>query len=137
MYKRQVIKLSGKESISAQTAPGNINKRKSSNRITYNNFLISLIYWLILEAQDVYKRQGIGGYVRATAEYDFGGIVKDVDFYPAPVSYTHLDVYKRQVYTTLGIVAKRIERDAARRFGFILSADHLNSLCLLYTSRCV
>lgn len=26
---------------------------------------------------------GLGGYVRATAEYDFGGIVKDVDFYPA------------------------------------------------------
>lgn len=26
---------------------------------------------------------GIGGYVRATAEYDFGGIVKDVDFFPA------------------------------------------------------
>ena len=26
---------------------------------------------------------GIGGYVRATAEYDFGGIVDDVDFYPA------------------------------------------------------
>ncbi|RGN48082.1 MULTISPECIES: DcaP family trimeric outer membrane transporter [unclassified Bacteroides] len=26
---------------------------------------------------------GIGGYVKATAEYDFGGIVKDVDFYPA------------------------------------------------------
>ncbi len=26
---------------------------------------------------------GIGGYVRATAEYDFGGIVNDVDFYPA------------------------------------------------------
>lgn len=26
---------------------------------------------------------GIGGYVRATAEYDFGGIVDDVDFFPA------------------------------------------------------
>lgn len=26
---------------------------------------------------------GIGGYVRGTAEYDFGGIVNDVDFYPA------------------------------------------------------
>lgn len=26
---------------------------------------------------------GIGGYVKATAEYDFGGISKDVDFYPA------------------------------------------------------
>lgn len=26
---------------------------------------------------------GIGGYVRATAEYDFNGIVDDVDFYPA------------------------------------------------------
>ena len=26
---------------------------------------------------------GIGGYVRATAEYDFNGIVNDVNFYPA------------------------------------------------------
>lgn len=26
---------------------------------------------------------GIGGYVRATAEYDFGGIVNNVDFFPA------------------------------------------------------
>lgn len=26
---------------------------------------------------------GIGGYVKTTAEYDFGGIVNDVDFYPA------------------------------------------------------
>lgn len=26
---------------------------------------------------------GIGGYVRATAEYDFNGMVNDVDFYPA------------------------------------------------------
>lgn len=26
---------------------------------------------------------GIGGYVKATAEYDFGGISKDIDFYPA------------------------------------------------------
>lgn len=26
---------------------------------------------------------GIGGYVRATGEYDFNGIVNDVDFYPA------------------------------------------------------
>lgn len=26
---------------------------------------------------------GIGGYVRATAEYDFGGIVENVDFFPA------------------------------------------------------
>lgn len=26
---------------------------------------------------------GIGGYVRATAEYDFGGIVDNIDFIPA------------------------------------------------------
>lgn len=26
---------------------------------------------------------GLGGYVKATAEYDFGGISKDVDFYPS------------------------------------------------------
>lgn len=29
---------------------------------------------------------GIGGYVRGTAEYDFGGMVNDVDFYPALIS---------------------------------------------------
>lgn len=29
---------------------------------------------------------GIGGSIRATAEYDFGGIVNDVDFYPALIS---------------------------------------------------
>lgn len=29
---------------------------------------------------------GIGGYVRGTAEYDFGGIVNDVDFYPALIA---------------------------------------------------
>lgn len=29
---------------------------------------------------------GIGGYVRGTAEYDFGGIVNNVDFFPALIS---------------------------------------------------
>ena len=28
---------------------------------------------------------GIGGYVRATGEYDFGGIVDDIDFVPANI----------------------------------------------------
>lgn len=28
---------------------------------------------------------GIGGYVKATAEYDFGGISDDVDFYPSMI----------------------------------------------------
>lgn len=39
---------------------------------------------------------GIGGYVRATAEYDFGGIVKDVDFYPALIPNRGTDYARNQ-----------------------------------------
>lgn len=35
---------------------------------------------------------GIGGYVRATAEYDFGGIVDDVDFYPALIRNVEAEI---------------------------------------------
>ena len=33
---------------------------------------------------------GIGGYVRATGEYDFGGIVDDIDFVPANIPSSSL-----------------------------------------------
>lgn len=39
---------------------------------------------------------GIGGYVRVTAEYDFGGIVKNVDFFPALIPNGMRDYAKNQ-----------------------------------------
>ncbi len=39
---------------------------------------------------------GIGGYVRVTGEYDFGGIVKDVDFFPALIPNGTRDYAKNQ-----------------------------------------
>ena len=45
---------------------------------------------------------GIGGYVRATAEYDFGGIVKDVDFYPALIPNKGNGYVKNQFQMDLG-----------------------------------
>ena len=48
--------------------------------------------------------------------------------YSAPVSYTHLDVYKRQlVVRPARVVRSRIPWMSSR----------MNELCLLYTSRCV
>ena len=39
---------------------------------------------------------GIGGYVRATAEYDFGGIVDNVDFFPALIPNKGSNYIKNQ-----------------------------------------
>ena len=41
---------------------------------------------------------GIGGYVRATAEYDFGGIVDDVDFFPALIPNRSSGNYARNQF---------------------------------------
>ena len=52
-----------------------------------------------------------------------------------PVSYTHLDVYKRQV---LGLLAAMYGPVAGGLIGFIGHAlIDLSWGCLLYTSRCV
>ena len=40
---------------------------------------------LPIDGQTRQIRLGIGGYVRATGEYDFGGIVDDIDFVPANI----------------------------------------------------
>ena len=50
-------------------------------------------------------------------------------FTAVPVSYTHLDVYKRQVYDA-GDLAPMQDRLA---MNFLMD----RSTCLLYTSRCV
>ena len=56
-----------------------------------------------------------------------------------PVSYTHLDVYKRQLLTNLALLL----RSALRWQRIYLAGDlgrvrlYLPHHCLLYTSRCV
>ena len=63
-----------------------------------------------------------------------------------PVSYTHLDVYKRQVHAYLVKTAFQpdFELDDARAVAAaldvpltVVEADVLAQACLLYTSRCV
>lgn len=41
---------------------------------------------------------GIGGYVKLTSEYDFGGIVDNVDFYPALIPNKHSGDYARNQF---------------------------------------
>ena len=55
----------------------------------------------------------------------------DQHLYSNPVSYTHLDVYKRQIQVCLGTRGVALEDD--RNYPLYL----LNNICLLYTSRCV
>ena len=47
-----------------------------------------------------------------------------------PVSYTHLDVYKRQRWLISSGCSSGVERNLAK-------VDVVGSNCLLYTSRCV
>ena len=62
-----------------------------------------------------------------------------------PVSYTHLDVYKRQEHNVLGANADLVDSSSQDLAGCKgigaaeLTAGDQNSLisCLLYTSRCV
>ena len=51
---------------------------------------------------------------------------------PISVSYTHLDVYKRQVH---GVV--NISYPVLNQHGEAIAAMTVPFLCLLYTSRCV
>ena len=56
---------------------------------------------------------------------------------PKPVSYTHLDVYKRQCRSCLFTIKKReIVRKQSVFLFFTNTHEYLYS-CLLYTSRCV
>ena len=50
-----------------------------------------------------------------------------------PVSYTHLDVYKRQVFAN----GYEVRVDTSRGSWEILFGRELLEACLLYTSRCV
>ena len=65
-----------------------------------------------------------------------------------PVSYTHLDVYKRQGYVLWALLMKNNPVSRIAIFGFVnpvvnvllsavLNGEPLFRCCLLYTSRCV
>ena len=67
-----------------------------------------------------------------------------VTSYPSAVSYTHLDVYKRQVHSLLGLGdhggVVLLVQHLQHGLGVIVQALQLFKavqLCLLYTSRCV
>ena len=63
--------------------------------------------------------------------------------YIAPVSYTHLDVYKRQVYAELpGWKADMTKMTSEDEFpeefnAYVTFLEEQLETCLLYTSRCV
>ena len=63
----------------------------------------------------------------------------DTILIPKPVSYTHLDVYKRQLYDMYIQASPRVP--TLRRFGLDVfengTRDSQLIPCLLYTSRCV
>ena len=50
------------------------------------------------------------------------------------VSYTHLDVYKRQVLPLSFLLSQTIKREGEKSLPFLRIS---NRSCLLYTSRCV
>lgn len=56
---------------------------------------------------------GIGGYVRAVAEYDFGGIVNSVDFIPALIpSHSYLNSQIQMDATTANLFVKLVGRSS-------------------------
>ena len=62
---------------------------------------------------------------------------------PGPVSYTHLDVYKRQILVAAGLgidfCVNMVQNAQGQPLGIFageMEAAHLKG-CLLYTSRCV
>ena len=78
--------------------------------------------------------------IRALQEVD--NMAKAEGTYSAAVSYTHLDVYKRQSLDQVGPIAKDVT-DCATILEAIASHDpkdstsiDRNTYCLLYTSRC-
>ena len=66
--------------------------------------------------------------------YDGQAGLFDVVAHPDSVSYTHLDVYKRQVIILGSIIKPQIEKPMIMN-GKIIKSKALT--CLLYTSRCV
>ena len=55
-----------------------------------------------------------------------------------PVSYTHLDVYKRQEYSiVVGAGGNQANGGDTKAMGVTASGGKRGGPCLLYTSRCV
>ena len=76
--------------------------------------------------------------LRTAYEIHTGKTLDNVDFEGVrAVSYTHLDVYKRQIHNVIDILEK-IENDELTDIDFLelRACDH-SCACLLYTSRCV
>ena len=55
----------------------------------------------------------------------------------SPVSYTHLDVYKRQSLSSVPFARKMMIHPYSRMSELVQNGIMSSSICLLYTSRCV
>ena len=83
---------------------------------------------------------GIGGYVRATAEYDFGGIVKDVDFYPALIPNKGNGYVKNQFQmdaSTSTLLETGRSYEEFRRFCSLYSRKFPGRRQNIRTSKCI
>ena len=75
---------------------------------------------------------------KAPQAYDnFAGLVQ-AGYYNGPVSYTHLDVYKRQnSFTAFSVEMPNFPSAFSSPYHVQASRTPLSLSCLLYTSRCV
>ena len=96
----------------------------------------------------MYKRQGYTSVMIDGSKLDFEDNIRetrrvadvaaalDIPCEAEPVSYTHLDVYKRQVLTQSELYEKTVSNmlECKSRGAYLMG---LTTYCLLYTSRCV
>ena len=81
------------------------------------------------------KRDGqMGG--NDEREQTLNQLLTEMDGFEA-VSYTHLDVYKRQLYNNIEKIAPKLIAKQRQIFKGVSPNIDFYSGCLLYTSRCV
>ena len=86
--------------------------------------------WCGASMHAVWNMVMIGGVLHIGPEPDGDALLNYV-----PVSYTHLDVYKRQLYKSL--LPAGVSRRTESSFVCISRSAARKRACLLYTSRCV
>ena len=100
--------------------------------ILHGDMLLSLIH--ISDGDRLFRTGDLLATSAPTGED--GTVVFDCD----PVSYTHLDVYKRQVLILTPFAMKPVgfcKNRNSNRLGIHKEEKRLTGSCLLYTSRCV
>ena len=106
-----------------------ISRTKDAYRKIAEYFKVDMNYLLTEDEEFV---------VQASEQYGSRGMKQAKDLIEGTVSYTHLDVYKRQVlYTVLDLVRGLLRLEVYQTAGVLPVFEDMNDGCLLYTSRCV